>query len=237
MGPDARVGIYYSPCEDDPLFVAGAAWLGRNPASGAAVVQPELPGIDEVTAEARRYGFHATLKPPMRLADGCSWDQLVAATQELASRIAPFELPELQVMNLHGFLALRETCFCPPLQALADLCVERLDRFRARPSETELARRRQSGLTRAQEAMLVRFGYPYVLKTWFFHMTLTRRLSAEEHEFWRTEAERFFDPAIRVPRVVEDVCLFTQTDVTKPFTIVKRVPLRCENTLNSKIAE
>ena len=31
MGPDFRVGIYYCPSEDDPLFIAGATWLGRDP--------------------------------------------------------------------------------------------------------------------------------------------------------------------------------------------------------------
>jgi Protein of unknown function (DUF1045) len=226
MGPDARVGIYYCPSEDDPLFVAGAAWLGRDPASGAAMVQPGLSGIEAITAEAQGYGFHATLKPPMRLANGCSWEQLVAATHELASRIAPFELPTLQVMNLHGFLALREIFFCPPLQSLADICVEHLDRFRAPPSEAELARRRRTGLTDAQEAMLVRFGYPYVLKTWFFHMTLTRRLSTEEHEFWRPETERFFDAALNNPRIVRDICFFTQTNAGMPFTISERIALR-----------
>ena len=151
-------------------FVAGATWLGRDPASGTDLVQPALPGIEAVTAEARGYGFHATLKPPMRLADGCSWEALVQATHELANRIAPFELPSLSVTNLHGFLALRETSFCRPLQALADACVEVLDRFRAQPSEADLARRRRARLTDAQDAMLVRFGYPYVLETWFFHI-------------------------------------------------------------------
>jgi putative phosphonate metabolism protein len=237
MGPDARVGIYYCPREDDPLFTAGAVWLGRDPASGAAVVQPEIPGIDEVTAEARRYGFHATLKPPMRLANGSSWDQLVTATHDLAKRIAPFTLPALAVTNLHGFLALRETSFCAPLQALADQCVEGLDRFRALPSEQELAQRRRTGLTDAQEAMLVRFGYPYVLNTWFFHMTLTRRLSNEEHAIWRPAAERFFDAAVTVPRVVKDICLFTQNGVTKPFTIAKRVALTGEKTLHVRISD
>jgi hypothetical protein len=226
MGPDARVGIYYCPSEDDPLFVAGAAWLGRNPASDAAVVQPPLSDMDGITAEARVYGFHATLKPPMRLPNGRSWEQLVAAAHELASRIAPFELPLLQVMNLHGFLALRETSFCPPLQALADICVEQLDRFRAPPSDAELARRRRTGLTDAQEAMLVRFGYPYVLQTWFFHMTLTRRLSIEEHEFWRREVERFFDAALKKPQILTDICLFTQTSTGTPFTIAERIRLR-----------
>ena len=180
MTADARVGLYFCPEEQDPLFAAGAAWLGRNPATGAPVPQPPHPGIEDVTAEARGYGFHATLKPPMRLAAGMSWFALLAAADGLAGQIAPFDLPPLAVTDLHGFLALRETVACPPLQALADACVVKLDRFRAAPSEAELARRRRARLTEAQEAMLVRYGYPYVLDTWFFHMTLTRRWSGPD---------------------------------------------------------
>jgi putative phosphonate metabolism protein len=225
MAPEARVGIYYCPHENDPLFAAGAAWLGRNPARGDRVVQPEIPGIDELTSEARLYGFHATLKPPMRLAEGLSWDELLTATRELAARIAPFALPPLAVTDLHGFLALCETTFCPPLQALADACVERLDAFRAPPPEAELARRRRAQLTEAQEAMLVRFGYPYVLNTWFFHMTLTRRLSAAEHAIWRPRTERFFDAAVRMSRVVTDICLFTQAGPGEAFVMGERVAL------------
>jgi putative phosphonate metabolism protein len=225
MGPDFRVGIYYCPREDDPLFVAGAAWLGRDPASGSAVRQPMVPGIDEITAEPRGYGFHATLKPPMRLAPGRSWNELLAAAHVLAARIPPFEMPALAVMDLHGFLALRETSFCPPLQALADVCVEQLDRFRAPASEAELARRRRARLTDAQEAMLVRFGYPYVLETWFFHMTLTRRLSAGEHAFWRPVVEEFFAAPVAMRRLVTDICLFTQAGPNAPFAIAERVAL------------
>jgi putative phosphonate metabolism protein len=226
MAPDTRVGIYYCPGVDDPLFAAGATWLGRDPRYATGIVQPAIPGIEEVTAEARGYGFHATLKPPMRLAAGCSWDELLDATREMADQIAPFTLPALAVTDLHGFLALRETSFCQPLQALADACVVSLDRFRAPPSEAELARRRRAGLTDAQEAMLRRFGYPYVLETWFFHMTLTRRLTTEEHQIWRPELERFFKAVVAKTRDVTDVCLFMQSGPAAPFTIVERVPLR-----------
>jgi hypothetical protein len=225
-GPDARVGVYYCPREDDPLFVAGAAWLGRSPSHVDRIAQPAIAGIEEVTAEAQGYGFHATLKPPMRWANGCSWDALLTATHALAARIAPFALPRLAVTDLHGFLALRETSPCPPLHALADACVTELDRFRAPPSEAELARRRRNGLTGAQEEMLVRFGYPYVLETWFFHMTLTRRLSAEEHLIWRPETERFFAAATKLTRLVTDVCLFTQAGPGAPFVIAERAALR-----------
>ena len=47
------------------------------------------------------------------------------------------------------------------------------------PDPEEEAKRRvmERQVSEAQDVMLVRFGYPYVLDTWFFHMTLTRRLS------------------------------------------------------------
>ncbi len=225
MGPDARVAIYYCPRDDDPLYAAGARWLGRDPAHVDRLLQPNLPGIEEVTAEARSYGFHATLKPPMRLAPGCTWYGLLTAVQTLAERIAPFELPLLAVTDLHGFLALRETHPCTALQALADVCVEGLDGYRAAASDAELARRRRARLTAAQEAMLIRFGYPYVLETWFFHMTLTRRLSAEEHLIWRPSATKHFADSIAARRVVTDICLFTQIAPGAPFVMAARVPL------------
>jgi putative phosphonate metabolism protein len=226
MSPEARVGIYYCPDYNDPLFAAGAAWLGRDPRYHAPIAQPDLPGIEEVTAEARGYGFHATMKPPFRISSDRTWNELQTAARALARRFAPFELPALSVTELHGFLALRESSSCAALQALADACVVELDRFRAPPSDAELARRRRAGLTEAQEAMLARFGYPYVLETWFFHMTLTRRLSSAEHQIWRPAAERYFAAAAGTPRLVTDICLFSQTGPGAPFVITGRVPLQ-----------
>ena len=226
MGPDARIAAYYAPRTDDPLFAEAATWLGRDPESDAPAPQPDLPDIEAITAEPRLYGFHATLKPPMRLAEGRQWFDVLAAATELADRMAPFTLPELAVSDVFGFLALKETTPCLPLQALADACVEHLDPFRAPPSETELARRRHSGLTPLQDAMLQRWGYPYVLETWFFHMTLTRRLTAAEKALYQPAAERHFARAIAAPRSVQDICLFIQPAPGQPFVIAERLPLR-----------
>jgi putative phosphonate metabolism protein len=225
MGPDARVAVYYAPRPDDPLTAAATVWLGRDPVTGAAVSQPDVPGIAEVTADARGYAFHATLKPPMRLAAGRTWDDLLAATRVMAARLQPFDLPALSVQDLFGFLALRETVACPPLQALADSCVEALDAFRAPPPPDELARRRRAPLTPEQDAMLVRWGYPYVFSTWFFHMTLTRRLSPEERAVYLPATQRHFATAVAVPRRVTDICLFTQAGPGAPFLIAERIPL------------
>jgi len=221
-----RVAAYYAPRPDDPLFAAGAAWLGRDPESDAPTPQPDLSDIVEITAEPRLYGFHATLKPPMRLAEGRQWFDVLEAAQELADRTASFELPRLSVQDLHGFLALRETTLCPSLQALADACVEHLDSFRAPPSDAELARRRRANLTAEQDAMLTRWGYPYVFTTWFFHMTLTRRLTPDEKARFHPAADAYFARAVSVPRRVTDLCLFVQTAPDAAFVIAERLPLR-----------
>jgi putative phosphonate metabolism protein len=221
-----RVAVYYAPQPDDPLFAEAASWLGRDSESGAPSPQPDIPGIAEVTAEPRLYGFHATLKPPMRLKQGRQWFDVLDATTELANSRAPFDLPYLAVSDVHGFLAIRETEPCAPLQALADACVDRLDHLRAPLTEEEVARRRKARLTPQQDEMLLRWGYPYVFETWFFHMTLTRRLGADEKRVFMPAAEAYFARALAVPRRVTDICLFMQQAPGEPFVIKERLKLR-----------
>ena len=225
----ARFAVYYAPALDDPLFHAGAAWLGRDPEANAILAQPDLPGISEITADPARYGFHATLKPPMRLLAGTEWFDFEDAARRMVRDLPPFTLPPLEIADIHGFLALRETEPCPELQALSDLCVETLDRFRAPPSDAELARRRRGGLDACQENMLVRWGYPHVFETWFFHMTLTRRLGPEELATYRPAAQAHFAGLLDRPRTVSDICLFGQPPPQDgrpmPFTIALRIPL------------
>jgi putative phosphonate metabolism protein len=219
-----RAAIYYAPARDDALAIAAATWLGRDPETGALYRQPDLPDMRQITADAALYGFHATLKPPMRL--NGHWNDFLAAARALAARLAPFDLPELAVADLNGFLALRETSPCPALRALADACVTELDAFRLPPDADELKKRRGAGLPPREDALLQRWGYPYVFETWFFHMTLTRRLNAEQCAIFRPAAEAHFAPALSTPRRVNDICVFVQPAPGRPFTIAERIPLR-----------
>ena len=218
-----RVALYYAPALPDPLWRAGCAWLGRDPETAAAVPQPAVAGIHEATAEARIYGLHCTLKPPMHLA--ASYSAFLADTEELAASRTPFPLPPLAVADLSGFLALRETEPCPALHALADACVMGVDRHRAPPDVAELARRRRNGLSVAQETNLRLWGYPGVLGLWRFHMTLTRRLTDAERAVFRPAAEAHFAAALAQPRQVSSICVFTQPAPGTPFRIAERLPL------------
>ncbi len=219
-----RVAVYYAPAPADPLWRAACSWLGRDPETAATMQQPNVPGIEALTADPRLYGFHATLKPPMRLAT--AYDAFIEDAERLASNIPAFDLPPLSVQDLSGFLALRETQPSPELQALADACVTGLDEHRAPPDDAELARRRKNGLPPAQEAMLVRWGYPHVLETWFFHMTLTRRLTPDERALIRPAAETHFAAALTHPRRVDALTIFTQAGPGAPFLVAERLPLR-----------
>jgi hypothetical protein len=220
-----RVALYYAPAIDDPLWTRGAEWLGRDPLADAPRAQPALPDIATLTAEPRLYGFHATLKPPMRLRDGVRWDEVVRATQTIAAAIPAFDLPALAVADLYGFLALRETAPSPALQALADACTAGADALRALPDADELARRRRGGLSPVHEANLVAWGYPYVFSAWRFHMTLTRRLTAAERLRVRPTAEAWFSYALGLRRRVAEICLFVQREPGADFVLAERVPL------------
>ncbi|TCI00275.1 DUF1045 domain-containing protein [Roseococcus sp. SYP-B2431] len=219
----ARVAVYYAPEPDDPLHAAATAWLGRDAGTGAALAQPDLPDIAAVTADPRGYGFHATLKPPFRLATG--YDAFLDEVRRWAATAAPFALPPLSVQDLKGFLALRETAPCAPLHALADSAVAALDGHRAPPTGDELARRRKAKLSDAHEALLVRWGYPYVMGEWQFHMTLTRRLTPGERDIYRPAAEAHFAGIAAVERKVGAVCVFTQAAPGAPFLIAERIRL------------
>lgn len=220
-----RLALYWAPDPADPLHARGSAWLGRDAETGAALAQPALPGLDiaALTADARGYGLHATLKPPFRLRGG--WEGALEAARALAARLAPFDLPPLAVQDLDGFLALRETAPCPSLRALADACVEALDPWRAPPGEDELARRRRAGLGPRQEALLARWGYPHVFEEWRFHVTLTRRLSPAEKPVVLPAVTAFLGDAPAQPRRVEAISLFTQAAPGAPFLIAQRLPL------------
>lgn len=217
-----RVAVYYAPALQDPLWPAACAWLGWDPERGSAVSGGIIPPA--ITADAQLYGFHCTLKPPMRLCT--DYGSFLDDVDALAARLAPFHMPTLKVADLSGFLAIRNTEPSDPLRRLADACVESLDRHRAPPTQVELQRRRAAGLTPEREAYLVRWGYPLVFDEWRFHMTLTRRLNGDEHAQYRPRAEAHFASALPHPRACTHLSIFTQPAPGQHFRIAERLPLR-----------
>lgn len=188
-----RFAIYDAPI-DDALASFGATWLGWDLRTGRATRQADVPGLDDITMTPRKYGFHGTLKPPFRLADRHTLDELQARAADLAERCAPAGCSGLQLTTLGGFLALTPTGDLTGLERVASACVRDLDTFRAPASDAELARRRSAGLSARQEALVLEWGYPYVMEEFRFHLTLSGRLPEADRTAWMNTARTHLPP-------------------------------------------
>ncbi|HEX8988216.1 MAG TPA: DUF1045 domain-containing protein [Rhodocyclaceae bacterium] len=206
---DARYAVYFAPEDDSALARFGEAWLAR-PEAG------EGPP---------HYGFHATLKAPFRLADGYATRDLVSALDSFARRVAPFVGPCLRLDALDGFLALRPAQPSPSLDGLAERCLRSFDCFRAPPTAAELARRLEAPLDERERELLARWGYPYVLERYRFHLTLTDRLDSRGQLATRLLLAPLTAPLEREPLAVRSVCLFVQAAPGEPFALRQRFAL------------
>ncbi len=177
-----RYAIFYTPEPGSPLAKFGASWLGWDSAEGVARAHPVKDGLDvsAITDTPRKYGFHGTIKPPFRLAQGETAQGLADAVGTLCAQAAPVVLDGLQLARLGRFLALVPKGDASALGELAARAVQDLDHFRAPASEAELQKRRAARLSPAQDAHLERWGYPYVLDQFRFHLTLTGPLAADQ---------------------------------------------------------
>ena len=161
-----------------PLADFGARWLGWDTRAGQACAPLAPPAWTEA---ACRYGFHATIKPPFRLAEGALVSDLTAALRDLAARLSPVHLQGgLVLTDLDGFLALTPRSQPPALTDLAASVVRDLDPFRAPLTEAEIARRRPETLSQTARANLDRWGYPHVMEDFRYHMTLTGPLDGSD---------------------------------------------------------
>lgn len=221
-----RYAIYFAPPQGAEWSRFGASWLGWDMEVGAEVAHPEVEGLDvaAITATPRKYGLHATMKPPMRLAKGCSLADLEAACATLAATQAPVTLDGLQLARLGRFLALRPLGDESALNALAAACVTELDAFRAPAPEAELARRRVAGLSPEQEQNLLNWGYPYVLDQFRFHITLTGKLPKPELPGVEAALQAHLMPLVPAPFVIKDLALMGE-DAEGKFHLIHRYTL------------
>jgi putative phosphonate metabolism protein len=217
-----RYAIYYAAARGSALDRFGAKHLGYDAWSGGDLPFPDGLPADwrELTADPRKYGFHATLKAPFALAPGQSETALVAACADFARM--PRAIPTIAPMvhSISGFIAVVPAQPPVELEQLAADCVRAFDPYRAPLSLEDRARRKPERLTAQQRDYLDRWGYPYVMEEFRFHMTLTGRLdNARRGPVLALLNQRFQGISVR-SLAIDSIALFKQTDAQSRFRII-----------------
>lgn len=235
MTPDEpalhRVALYAAPDPGSDGWERGSEWLGRCAARRCDLPMPAIDGVDAatrqaVTADPRRYGWHATLKAPFRLAQRSDLMALRDAVAAICNDHGPIDLGALQVARLGSFLALRPEQALPALAALADDCVRRLQPLAAPLSEAELARRRRAPLTPEEDALMLEWGYPWVLHRFRFHFSLTGSLAGVPDDvvgrLWSAATRQF---AALAPMRLDRLSIFIEPAPGADFVLLEQMEL------------
>ena len=228
-----RYALYYAPPPGSALAAFGARWLGRDLDGGDAPPPPELARVTaedwrRAVAAPRRYGFHATLKAPFRLAEGHDEAALAGALEAFCRARAPVPAGKLALRMLADFLVLAPMKSEPggPVARLAADCVRDFDPFRAPSTAAETARRDPDRLAPSERANLERWGYPWVMEDFRFHLTLTGGLDEPGRARFGAEIARAVLPALAETVEIAEICLCGQNAPDADFRIVERFALR-----------
>ena len=227
MADHPRYAIYYAPAPGSGLDRFGAALLGYDAFTGKDLPFPEdilqaAPDWRGLTGDPRKYGFHATLKAPLSLGPGRTEAELISACEAFAA--TPRAIPVIRpvVGSISGFIAVIPAEPPAELIRLAADCVSAFDSFRAPLTEADRARRNPSQLTPKQREHLDRWGYPYVMDDFRFHMTLTGRIGAERREAVLAMLRDRFAALGLTSLAIDRIALFRQDDANSRFRIVRQ---------------
>lgn len=217
-----RYAIYFAPGPDTDVARLAKFWLGRDAYNNTLAEQAVPAGFSpsamaELTADARRYGFHATIVAPFRLAQDASEASLLQALDEFTTKRAPFEIAHLVIGRLGPYFALVPDTTPQALGQLESDCVEHFQPFKAALTADEITRRKPHSLTPAQRQNLERWEYPYVREEFRFHMTLTNAVPQDRRDAVDPALEAHFAPVIGQPLLIDRLAVFIEPEPGAPF--------------------
>jgi putative phosphonate metabolism protein len=234
-----RYAIYFVAAPGSELDRFGARLLGYDVLSGEYLPFPDdlkqmVPDWPELTRDPRKYGFHATLKAPLSLTHGTTEHELFAACAAFAETRRHIPVIRPVVNSIGDFIALVSAEPSPELEQLAADCVREFDSFRAPLTREDRARRNPAALTPRQCEYLDRWGYPYVMEEFRFHITLTGRLDAARREPILTMLRNRFSVLDLTTLAIDRIAVCRQDDIQSDFRILKLWKLCVEDASDRK---
>jgi 2'-5' RNA ligase len=224
-----RYAIYYTPPPFSGLARFGAGFIGYDCFEAVEVTQSKLDGIDPsvqklMTVDPRRYGFHATIVAPFHL-NGQSEDDLIVAVSSYAAKTGPVRIGQLKVYSIGDFVALVPAETNGGVSDFAAKCLKAFDSYRAPLSAADRERRVKSQLTPKQIELMERWGYPYVLDEYRFHMTLTGALPQNLLQQFHHALELAFAVRSGDSYELDAISVMRQDDTGARFRVLRRCRL------------
>jgi putative phosphonate metabolism protein len=231
MAPFPRYAIYYTSAPGSDLERFGSRLLGYDALGGMDLPFPDgieqsVPDWRDLTRDPRKYGFHATLKAPLSLAQDKTESGLLAACETFAGTPRPIPAIKPVVDSISGFIAVVPAQPSTELVRLAADCTREFDSFRAPLTPEDRARRNPAALTPRQREYLDRWGYPYVMEDFRFHMTLTGRLHADRREPILTMLRERFSVISLDTLAIDGIAVCRQDREDARFRVLNRFVLK-----------
>lgn len=227
-----RFALYFTPNSNSLLYQIASNWLQYDAymensfeSFSSGKVFLDCTVYENHIKNASKYGFHATLKPPFRLKENQTQEQLIQAISSFCLKNQAIACGKLQLTTLGNFIALVLEKSCPQLNKLAQQCVETFEPFRAELNSQEIQKRNPEQLTKRQQILFKQWGYPYVDDEYRFHLTLTDQMHTEQLAVVKKHLQELFLPELDKDLRVDAIHLFHQENSQSRFKIIRSFPL------------
>jgi len=179
----------------------------------------------QIVLEPQHYGFHATLRPPFQPTENADREAISGLVSTLAASLTPVTIPSLVLRRISRCFALVPAEPHSGLNTLAAACVRTFEPMRKPLDKGEFTRRRHSNLTDRQLRLLARWGYPYVMEEYLFHLTLTGPINGEDVSVARQALESHFAPLLQRSMRIDALSLVYQPNRDANFRRIGLFPL------------
>ena len=198
----SRYAIYYAPPKESSLEEFGRYWFGWDPLNAKLINNKHrinylnrfgiknLINIDKNVLIPKKYGFHGTLIPPFKLNKNYSTNTLFKKTEEIAKKFKKFKFYKFKLKKMNNFYAFVQNKKNNNINKLSNRLVRELFKFRSPLSKKEIDRRNPSKLSKLQLNILYKWGYPYIMSEFNFHMTLASEVTGNKLYFELKKIEK-----------------------------------------------
>ena len=198
----SRYAIYYAPPKGSSLEEFGRYWFGWDPVNAKLINNKHrinylsrfgiknLINIDKNVLIAKKYGFHGTLIPPFKLNKNYSTNTLFKKTEEIAKKFKRFKFYKFKLKKINDFYAFVQNKKNNNINKLSNRLVRELYKFRSPLTKKEIDKRNPSKLSKLQLNILYKWGYPYLMSEFNFHMTLASEVTGNKLYFELKKIEK-----------------------------------------------